>query len=152
MRGAIKAGIPVGVYFFSQAVSEKEAADEAAFVLNAIAKYKVEYPVVFDTERVTTYNARANSLNMETRTTLARVFCEKVEAAGYKPVIYANTKYMLMGIDLTKLKDIDKWFAAYNPTITFPYDFQMLQYSESGTVPGISGNVDLNISFVDYSK
>ena len=152
MKGALDNGIKVGVYFFSQAVSEKEAAEEAAFVLNAISGYNVEYPVIFDTERVTTYDARANSLNMETRTALCRKFCEKVSEAGYKPMIYANTKYMIMGIDLTKLTDIDKWYAVYNPTITFPYDFQMLQYSESGSVPGISGNVDLNISFVDYSR
>ncbi|MCR5332372.1 MAG: hypothetical protein K6E62_14495 [Lachnospiraceae bacterium] len=152
MKGATDNGIKVGVYFFSQAVNEKEAADEAAFVLRSISGYNVEYPVIFDTERVTTYDARANSLNMETRTAVARTFCERITEAGYKPMIYANTKYMVMGIDLTKLKDIDKWYAVYNPTITFPYDFQMLQYSEKGSIPGISGNVDLNISFVDYSK
>ena len=58
---------------------------------------------------------------------------------------------MLMGIDLTELNDYDKWFAVYSSSITFPYDFEMLQYSESGSIDGISGKVDLNISFVDYS-
>ena len=151
MKGAIENGIKVGVYFFSQAVNEKEAIQEAEFVLNAIKGYKVEYPVIFDTERVTTYNARANELNMETRTALCRTFCGKIAEAGYKPMIYANTKYMIMGIDLTKLKDIDKWFAVYSSSITYPYDFQMLQYSDSGSIPGVPGKVDLDISFVDYS-
>ncbi|MCR5322341.1 MAG: hypothetical protein K6E85_03600 [Lachnospiraceae bacterium] len=151
VQNALANNIKVGIYFFSQAITEKEAREEADFVLKAIGKYKIEYPVIFDTERVTTYNARANGLNMETRTTLCRVFCEKIREAGYTPMIYANTKYMVMGIDQTKLTDIDKWFAVYTDNITYPYDFQMLQYSESGSVPGVTGNVDLNISFVDYS-
>ncbi len=151
MKGALDNGIKVGVYFFSQAVNEKEAIEEANYVINLIKDYKVEYPVIFDTERVTTYNARANGLGMEERTQLCKTFCDTVEAAGYKSMIYANTKYMLMGIDLTQLNDYDKWFAVYSSSITFPYDFEMLQYSESGSIDGISGKVDLNISFVDYS-
>ena len=107
--------------------------------------------MIFDTERVTTYNARANGLSMAERTNLCKVFCDAIEAAGYKSMIYANTKYMLMGIDLAELNDYDKWFAVYSSSITFPYDFEMLQYSESGTVDGVSGKVDLNISFIDYS-
>ena len=151
VQKALANNIKVGIYFFSQAVTEKEAREEADFVLNAVKNYKIEYPIVFDTERVTTYNARANNLNMETRTALCRTFCERVKEAGYKPMIYANTKYMVMGIDLTKLTDIDKWFAVYSSSVTFPYDFQMFQYSDSGSIPGITGNVDLNISFIDYS-
>ncbi len=151
MKGATDNGIKVGVYFFSQAVTEQEAVEEANYVLNLIKDYKVEYPVIFDTERVTTYNARANGLGMAERTQLCKTFCDTVEAAGYKSMIYANTKYMLMGIDLTELNDYDKWFAVYSSSITFPYDFEMLQYSESGSIDGISGKVDLNISFIDYS-
>ena len=152
IRNATANGIKVGVYFFSQAVNEDEALEEAQFVLNLIKDYKVEYPVIFDTERVTTYNARANGLSMADRTKLCKVFCDAIEAAGYKSMIYANTKYMLMGIDMAELNDYDKWFAVYSSSITFPYDFEMLQYSESGTVAGVSGKVDLNISFIDYSS
>ena len=151
MKGALDNGIKVGVYFFSQAVNEQEAVEEANYVINLLKDYKVEYPVIFDTERVTTYNARANGLSMAERTQMCKTFCDTVEAAGYKSMIYANTKYMLMGIDLTELNDYDKWFAVYSSSITFPYDFEMLQYSESGSIDGISGKVDLNISFVDYS-
>ena len=152
MEGAAAAGIKTGVYFFSQAVTKKEAEEEADFVLRAISKYKVTYPVIFDTERVATYNARANGLSYEDRTDMCITFCDRVAAAGYTPMIYANTKYMIMGINLERLEKYDKWFAVYSDKITFPYDFQMLQYSESGSIPGIKGNVDLDISFVDYSK
>lgn len=149
---ALENNIKVGVYFFSQAVTEEEAVEEADFVMSAINKYNITYPVVFDTERVTTYDARANSLSREDRTKICRTFCEAVKNRGYKPMIYANTKYMFMGIDLEELADYDKWFAYYGSDITFPYNFQMLQYSESGTIPGVPGKTDLNISFVDYSK
>jgi len=152
MKGASEAGIKTGVYFFSQAITKEEAEEEAKFVLDAIDKYNVTYPVIFDTERVTTYNARANGLSYEQRTDMCIAFCDKVAAAGYTPMIYANTKYMIMGINLERLAKYDRWFAAYSSNITFPYSFQMFQYSESGSIPGIKGNVDLNISFVDYSK
>lgn len=145
-------GIEVGVYFFSQAIDEKEAVEEAEFVINAIRDYDVMYPVCFDTEAVTTYDARANGLSYEKRTDICIAFCDRIAAAGYKPMIYANTKYMLMGIDLERLGAYDKWFAYYSGDITFPYDFSILQYSESGRIPGIAADVDLNISFVDYAK
>ena len=152
VEGATAAGIDVGVYFFSQAVNEKEALEEADFVLDAIKDYKITYPVIFDTERVTSFDARANNISYAQRTANTKAFCDRVAEKGYKPMIYANTKYMLMGIDLEQLADYDKWFAVYSDKITFPYNFQMLQYSESGSIPGVTGNVDLNISFVDYAK
>ena len=152
IKGATEAGLDVGVYFFSQAITKEEAEEEADFVLDAIAAYDITYPIVFDTERVTTYDARANGLSMAERTNMCIAFCDKVGREGYTPMIYANTKYMIMGIDLEMLTKYDKWYAYYNSEITFPYNFQMMQYSDSGKIPGITGNVDLNISFIDYSK
>ena len=152
MEEAAAAGIKTGVYFFSQAITKEEAEEEADFVIRAVKKYNITYPVIFDTERVATYNARANGLSYEDRTDMCITFCDRIAAAGYTPMIYANTKYMIMGINLERLEKYDKWFAVYSDKITFPYDFQMLQYSESGSIPGIKGNVDLDISFVDYSK
>lgn len=152
IKGATEAGIPVGIYFFSQAVTVEEAKEEAQFVLENIKEYSITYPVIFDTEVVTTYNARANNLTRRQRTEIAKAFLEEIRTAGYEPMIYANTKWMIMGIDLEQLTEYDKWYAYYGDTITFPYEFQMLQYSDKGRVPGITGNVDLNISFVDYAK
>ena len=152
IKGATDNKIDVGVYFFSQAVTKEEAVEEANYVLEAISKYNITYPVIFDTERVTTYDARANKLGRDERTEMCIAFCDKIGKEGYTPMIYANTKYMIMGIDLEKLLKYDKWFACYSDNITFPYNFQMLQYSEKGSIPGIKGDVDLNISFIDYSK
>ena len=152
MKGAIENGIKVGVYFFSQAITKEEAKEEANYVIGAVSRYDVTYPIVFDTERVTTYNARANSLGYEERTDMCLTFCDRIAKAGYTPAVYANLKYMITGINLERLKDYDKWYAQYSNEISLPYSFQMFQYSESGKIPGIKGDVDLDISFIDYSK
>lgn len=148
---ADKYGIKVGIYFFSQAVTVEEACEEAEFVLDNIREYNITYPVAFDTERVAGSNARANSLSVKDRTDICIAFCKTVADEGYVPMIYANTKYMLMGLELERLKEYELWYALYSDTITYPYRFEMFQYSDKGTVPGISGNVDLDISFKDYS-
>ncbi|MBR5178012.1 MAG: hypothetical protein IKW90_04360 [Lachnospiraceae bacterium] len=152
IKGASDNGIDVGVYFFSQAITKEEAVEEAEFVLTAISAYDVTYPIVFDTEKVTTFDARANGLSVADRTDICIAFCDRVGREGYTPMFYANTKYMIMGLDLERLQKYDRWYAVYSDSITFPYNFQMLQYSDKGTIPGITGGVDLDISFVDYSK
>jgi GH25 family lysozyme M1 (1,4-beta-N-acetylmuramidase) len=152
IKEATKAGVSVGVYFFSQATTLEEANEEAEFVLEQIKDYKISYPVIFDTEYVTTYDARANKLSRQLRTDITKTFCEKIQKSGYHPMIYANTKWMVMGIDLEQLSTYDLWFAYYGNNLIFPYDFQMYQYSDSGKIPGIKGNVDLNISFIDYAN
>ncbi|MDE7297620.1 MAG: glycoside hydrolase family 25 protein [Lachnospiraceae bacterium] len=151
VKGAAAAGVKVGVYFFSQAVSEQEAVEEAEMVLQYIKDYDVTWPVIFDTEVITSYNARANNLPRDLRTDICIAFCETIEAAGYHPMVYANTKWMIMGIDLERLTKYDKWYAYYGTSFTFPYHYDMLQYSDTGKVPGIGSAVDLDISFVDYS-
>ena len=152
IKGANEAGVDAGVYFFSQAVTVEEAIEEANMVLEHIKDYDITYPVIFDTEVVTTYNARANGIARDLRTDICIAFCETIAAAGYEPMVYANTRWMILGIDLERLTQYDKWYAYYGTTFTFPYKYQMLQYSDSGQVPGISGAVDLDISFVDYSE
>lgn len=152
IKGANEAGVDVGVYFFSQATTIEEAIEEADMVLEYIRDYKITYPVIFDTEVVTTYNARANNLPRDLRTDICIAFCETIKAAGYRPMIYANTRWMILGIDLERLTMYDKWYAYYGTTFTFPYQYQMLQYSDKGKVPGIAAAVDLDISFVDYAE
>lgn len=149
---AAKHGIKVGVYFYSQAVTAAEAVEEAEYVLTAISDCEISYPVVIDTEHATGRDARANSISYKQRTDVCEAFCKTIAAAGYRPMIYSNTKYMLMGIDRTRLTGYEMWFAAYSQPLTFPYSYGMLQYSSKGEVPGIDGAVDLDISFRDYSK
>jgi len=151
IKEAAEAGVKVGVYFFSQAKNQKEAVEEAEFVLENMKDYEITYPVVFDTEEVTTYAARANGLSRAERTDCCIAFCEKIKEAGYTPMIYANTRYMVMGLELERLGDYDKWFAYYGSSHIFPYEYTMLQYSDTGRVPGIDGAVDLDVSFVDYA-
>lgn len=154
IKEALDAGINVGVYFFSQAITIEEAVGEAEMVIEGLKGYDITYPVVFDTEAVYVngYSARANDLTRQQRTDIAKVFCETIKNAGYQPMIYANTKWMIMGIDLEQLDEYPRWFAYYGNSFLFPYDIQIWQYSDSGKIPGISGNVDLNISFIDFSR
>lgn len=147
IQGALKAGIKVGVYFYSQAITEEEAVEEANFVLERIAPYNVECPVVFDVEKVSEDNARMNLITLEERTYLTKVFCKTVKDAGYKPMIYHNTQMGALMLDLTELEEYDKWFAAYTNTFYYPYEYKVWQYSDTGRVPGIKGKVDLNICF-----
>ncbi len=152
IQGATAAGIKVGIYFFSQALNAQEAKEEADFVLEKIKDYKIDYPVIIDTEDITTANARANSLTIKERTVVCRVFCDTIKAGGYRPMIYSSVRYMLTGIDLTQLDDIDRWFAYYGTGSKFPYDFTIFQYSETGKVDGFTTDVDLDISLIDYSS
>lgn len=147
IQGALAAGIKVGVYFYSQAIDEAEAKEEADFVLEKIAPYTIACPVVFDVERVSESDGRMNALTPEVRTSLTLIFCETIENAGYRPMIYHNTEMGVMMLGLEALEKYDKWFAAYSDILYYPYDFKIWQYSQTGRVQGISTDVDLNISF-----
>ncbi len=154
MDGALAAGLKVGVYFFSQAINEAEAIEEANVVIEQLKKYKskITYPVVYDAEDITNDTARTDNLLGEQITSNCIAFCEKIKDAGYTPMIYANKRWFLTRLDLTRLTDYDMWHAAYVDAPDTPYMYTMWQYSASGKVAGITGSVDLNISFVDYSK
>ena len=150
MEGAAKAGVDTGIYFFSQAINVDEAIEEAELCIKELAPYKVKYPVIIDVEFIANDDGRANKLTRQDRTDIVKAFCEKVKEAGYVPGFYANTKWSVMGLDLAQLQEYDFWFANYNDTFSYPYEYEMFQYSESGSVAGIVGNVDLNICFKDY--
>ncbi len=147
VTGAATQGIKIGVYFFSQAITEEEAIEEADFVLNAIGGYKcITYPIVIDIESVDG-DSRADALSMEERTAVVKAFCERVEEAGYTAMIYGNLETFTLTLDLEQLADYQRWISYYDTTLCFPYEFSFWQYSASGTVAGISGEVDMNISF-----
>jgi GH25 family lysozyme M1 (1,4-beta-N-acetylmuramidase) len=151
VEGALAAGIEVGVYFFTQAVTVEEAKEEAAFVIENLKGYDIAWPVAFDTEEITSYKAaRANKLSRETRTACAKAFMDEVAAAGYTPMLYANTRWTVLKLDMSQLADYDLWYAYYGDSIYYPYHFTMWQYSASGKVDGVKTDTDMNISFVDY--
>ena len=146
MEGAQAAGLDVGVYFFSQALTEEEAVEEAEYVLTWLEGYDISCPVVFDWEEVQA-EARTDEMNMLMLTACAEAFCRTVEEAGYDAAVYFNQAYGYQQLNLASLLDYDFWLAEYASTPSFAYDFQMWQYTNEGTVPGIDGPVDLNIWF-----
>ena len=149
IKGAQAAGLKTGVYFFSQAVSDKEAKEEAEFVLQTLEGRKLELPVVFDTEGDT---ARTDENTREQFTDNCIIFCDRIEEAGYETMIYANMKWMAFTLYMEELTGYDIWYADYENTPQCPYDFSVWQYSESGSVPGIEGAVDLNVWFQEEEK
>lgn len=146
MEGAVNAGLDVGVYFFSQALNVEEAVEEAEFVLEQLEGRSLQYPIVFDWEEVQA-NARTDEMNMLMLTSCALAFCLTVEEAGYEGGIYFNQAYGYSQLNLVSLQDFEFWLAEYDEFPSFAYDFQMWQYTDSGTVPGIEGPVDLNVAF-----
>ena len=147
MEGAKDAGLDVGVYFLSQALSEEEALEEAQFVLECIEDYELAYPVVFDTEEIPDEDARTKDLDKEQYTKNCITFCDAIREKGKETMIYSNMNWMAFTLDLTKLIDYDFWYADYEPTPQCPYIFKMWQYTEKGKVPGVEGDVDINIWF-----
>lgn len=149
IKGATSNGVDVGVYFFSQAVTEEEAIEEANYILSAIEGYDVTYPIVIDIEEVTDSDARTAKLTKEEWTRNCIAFCETVKAAGYTPMIYGNLKTFFIMLDMEQLEMYDKWFAYYDTPVYFPYEFKIWQYTDKGSVDGISSDVDLNVGFFE---
>lgn len=155
IMGARAAGLETGAYFFSQATTEEEAVEEANFTVGALMNYGATYPVAIDVEWIENDRARTDDLTAEERTDLAVKYCETVKAFGYKPMIYATRDMLIAGMLPDKLKDYDVWLSDdYRPEVgtDYPYEFNMWQYTKKGSVDGIPGEVDINISFVNYKE
>jgi len=148
IEGALRAGLKVGIYFFSQAITVEEAVEEAEFVLKRIKVYDITMPVVYDWEYISE-EARTAKMDRRTLTDCYKAFCEKIAEAGYTPMAYFNTYQSRQLMYLHELEDYPFWLALYSDRMTFPYRFEMWQYTDSGTVPGIEGNVDINLYFTD---
>ncbi len=148
IHDAARAGLDVGVYIFSQAISVEEAIEEADYLLEIIAPYEITGPVVFDWEVIGTKTARTYGLDTETLCAAANAFCERIQAAGYEPMIYFNAYAGYVKYDLSEILDYPFWFAQYKSQPDFYYNFQMWQYTSSGRVDGIQGNVDLDVWLV----
>ena len=151
VAGALDAGLQVGVYFYSQAISVEEAKEEAKFVLKALRGWDITFPVVFDWECVGE-QARTWGASSRLVTDCTAAFCDAVERAGYIPAFYFNQSMAMDTFRLRELQSYDFWLAQYHDAMTFPYAVQLWQYTCTGTVPGITGDVDLNLSFRDYGE
>ena len=145
IRGALAAGIKVGVYFFSQAIDAREAAEEAAFVLEKIKPYEVTFPVVFDWEIVGGSDARTYTVSRRSLVEATRAFCDAVKREGYDPMLYFTRYLGYRKYILRELADYGFWYAEYEERPRIAFHFDMWQYSEKGSVRGIEGDVDLNL-------
>lgn len=147
VSGVQSEGMPFGVYFFSQAITEDEAIEEANFVIKHLSGSGISYPVVFDHEPVESADGRANNLSKNELTRITKAFCQKIEDAGYTPMIYGNA-FDMERLNLNDLKGIDVWYAEYESSQpTGQFDFAMWQYSSTANVSGINTQADLSILF-----
>lgn len=147
IKGATAAGIKVGVYFFTQAITEAEAVEEASMVLSLISGYKLKYPVFIDTENGSG-NARANGLDKATRTACISAFCKTIQNGGRTAGIYASKSWYNTKLDMSQLNGYCIWVAQYNTSCTYTGKYSIWQYTSKGSVPGIKGYVDMNISYM----
>lgn len=153
LKRAQDAGLGVGVYFMSQAVTEQEAVEEAEFVIESLNGYSVNYPVAFVMKYVPNDICRIEGVSRNDKSMIARAFLKKVKEAGYIPLLYGDKPWLIRYVDLSKLvNDFDIWLSMPGiDTPDYPYKFAMWQYNSQGTIDGISGSVNFNISFIDYS-
>lgn len=151
LREAKAAGLMVGAYFFSQAITPEEAVEEANLCLNMLDGFYLDYPLVFDWEQIdSAENPRTENISPEVLTNCAKAFCDTVNEAGYIPCLYTDSKKAYMKFDLSALSNVDIWYAFYNDEPNMYYNYMIWQYSCTGQVSGIEGYVDLNICFKNY--
>lgn len=142
---AAQNGLQVGAYIFSQAITVEEALQEAEFLLEILAGKPIDGPVVFDWEVIGTKDARTYGLDTQTLCAAANAFCQRIAQAGYSPMVYFNSYAGYVKYDLSEIMEYPFWFAQYKEQPDFYYNFQMWQYTSSGKVTGIDGNVDLDV-------
>ena len=151
---AQRVGLKIGVYFFTQALTPEEAVEEAEFTLKLIEDYDISYPVAFDTEYIDDENARTNvtEISDELRSEICTAFCERIAKEGYYPMIYASENWFRRYLEVESLRKYDFWAPQYLDENDFLYDFTIWQYTDKGSIPGVKGDVDLDISMVDYAS
>ncbi len=147
IKGATAVGLKVGIYFFSQATSEVEAVEEASMVLGQIKNYTISYPVFIDVEAS---GGRGDAIDKATRTAVCRAFCQTIQSGNYTAGIYSNKTWLEERLDASSLSAYKIWLAQYATAPTYTGRYDMWQYRANGSVSGISGNVDMNISYLGY--
>ncbi|MCR4650713.1 MAG: glycoside hydrolase family 25 protein [Lachnospiraceae bacterium] len=151
IAAATEAGLDVGVYFYSQAISVEEAVEEANYVIDAIKDYQIKYPVAIDMELVDNDLSRVETLSKDERTSITAAFLNQISSAGYRPMIYGNKEWLMKKITLSSFDSSMIWLSDPADNTDYPYNFSMWQYSNTGLVDGVDTEVDMNICFVDYS-
>ena len=163
IAGANKAGLKLGIYFFTEAISAAEGKAEAQYTLKLLKKagVKLTYPIAIDTEDINDKSSkpRANSkyLSKAKRTEAIKAFCEEIKANGYEPMIYASTSWLNNQLDMSKLP-YTVWVAQYNTSVTYKGNYAFWQYTSTNKIDGITNGsgtkvvVDTNYCYVDYAN
>lgn len=146
IKGATAAGLKVGLYFYSQAINETEAVEEASMVISLCQGYNISYPIYFDTEKVAGDTGRADNISRAQRTANAVAFCETIRNSGYKAGVYSYASWFYNQLNMASLSPYSIWIAQYRDQLSFDYNYDIWQYSSTGTVPGIPKPTDMNVS------
>lgn len=153
IKGAIAAGLPVGVYWCSQALSDAEAMREAEFLIDLLAPYKLTYPVYLDSEHMNGGKGRADRIGKARRTQYGLTFCRAMRDAGYKVGLYCSESWFTAEIDGAAFKrdGMGLWIAKYSANAPRGMAYDAWQYTSKGKVSGVNGNVDLSHFYTDYA-
>ena len=144
--------MPIGVYFFSQATSINEVYEEIEFMLDILGDRALQYPIVLDWEIANPTEGRTKNVDRRLLTDMLRYFCDEMASRGYDAMIYFNWTQASKMLYLNELEDYPFWLALYQDRMTFPFRVEMWQYTSEGTVPGIEGEVDINVYIPDLTK
>lgn len=144
IKAAKAAGLKVGVYWFSSAITVSEAKEEADYVLSLISDYDLDMPVAFDMERLEGQSSRIDNLTKSEKTNIANAFISRLKKKGYQTLVYGNTSWLSNDIQVKKINS-DIWLASYSDTLKYKKAFTMWQYTQKGSVDGISGSVDIDL-------
>ena len=144
LKAAKKAGLDIGVYFCSQALNKSEAREEADELMDAISGYSIKYPIAFVMENVDDDMARIEALEQTDRTQIAKAFLNRVEDAGYTPMVYGDKEWLLTMVDMEELQDYEVWFAQDSDEPEYPYEFGMWQYDSDASIKGIQGDAAMS--------
>ena len=152
LQGTLEAGMPIGVYFFSQATSINEVYEEIEFMLDILGDRALQYPIVLDWEIANPTEGRTKNVDRRLLTDMLRYFCDEMASRGYDAMIYFNWTQASKMLYLNELEEYPFWLALYQDRMTFPFRVEMWQYTSEGTVPGIEGEVDINVYIPDLTK
>jgi GH25 family lysozyme M1 (1,4-beta-N-acetylmuramidase) len=148
ISGAKAAGLRVGVYFFSQAVNEAEAVEEASMAVSLAKKYGINMPIAIDSEYANGGKGRADGLSKSARTAVTKAFCNTVKSAGYTPMVYASKSWFSSHLDVSQLSSYRIWVAHYADKCGYKGNYHIWQNTDKGKVDGVPGYVDMNISSI----
>lgn len=145
MSNATAAGVKVGAYIVTQAVNTNEAVEEASFIISSCSGYNVSLPLAIDVESAGNGSGRGDKISVAERTAVINAFVQTIRGAGYSAMVYANKDWMTNRINAGGLASGSTvWLAQYRSSCTYGGSYQMWQFTESGSIPGISGNVDMS--------